>query len=70
MTKKKGFTLVELLVVIAILAVIMLIATPIILNNINSSKEKSYNNQILSFKESAKRYALEYNKEYKALSLS
>ena len=63
MKNKKGFTLVELLVVIAILAVIVLIATPIIISNINSSKEKSYNNQIISFKKGAERYALEYNND-------
>ena len=42
---KKGFTLIELLAVIVILAIIALIATPIILNIIadtkTSSKERS-----------------------------
>ena len=36
---KKGFTLIELLAVIVILAVIALIATPIIMNAINSAKK-------------------------------
>ena len=39
--KNKGFTLIELLAVIVILAIIALIATPIILNIINDSKVES-----------------------------
>lgn len=39
MRSKKGFTLIELLAVIVILAVIALIATPIIMNVISDSKE-------------------------------
>ena len=61
--KRKGFTLIELLVVIAILAVILLIAVPIIIGNIDKSKVKSYENQVALFKEGAKRLALEYNKD-------
>ena len=38
---KKGFTLIELLAVIVILAIIALIATPIILGTINDSKERA-----------------------------
>ena len=38
---KKGFTLIELLAVIVILAVIALIATPIILNMINSARKEA-----------------------------
>ena len=38
---KKGFTLIELLAVIVILAIIALIATPIILNIIDDAKEQS-----------------------------
>ena len=39
--KKNGFTLIELLAVIVILAIIALIATPIILGIINDAKEKA-----------------------------
>ena len=39
--KEKGFTLIELLAVIVILAIIALIATPIILGIIKDSKEES-----------------------------
>lgn len=38
---KKGFTLIELLAVIVILAIIALIATPIILGIINDAREKA-----------------------------
>ena len=54
--KNKGFTLVELLAVIVILAVIALIATPIILNIVNNAKKSAA-------KDSAYGYikAIEYN---------
>ena len=40
MNKKGGFTLIELLAVIVILAIIALIATPIVLNIINDTMSK------------------------------
>ncbi len=39
---KRGFTLIELLAVIVILAIIALIATPIILGIINDARDESY----------------------------
>lgn len=39
--KKKGFTLIELLAVIVILAIIALIATPLVLNIIDNTKKKT-----------------------------
>ncbi|MCI8544918.1 MAG: prepilin-type N-terminal cleavage/methylation domain-containing protein, partial [Bacilli bacterium] len=39
--RKKGFTLIELLAVIVILAVIALIATPIILNIIEKARKSA-----------------------------
>lgn len=39
--KKRGFTLIELLAVIIILAVVALIATPIILNVVDEARESS-----------------------------
>ena len=39
--KKKGFTLIELLAVIVILAIIALIATPIVLSIINDTKDSA-----------------------------
>ena len=50
MKKKKGFTLIELLAVIVVLAIIALIATPIVMNTIEKSKkgaaERSADNYI------------------------
>mgnify|MGYP003304070047 CR=1 FL=1 len=40
--KKKGFTLIELLAVIVVLAIIALIATPIVLNIIESGKKNAF----------------------------
>ena len=40
--KKKGFTLIELLAVIVILAIIALIATPLVLKYIEKSREESF----------------------------
>ena len=42
MKKKKGFTLIELLAVIVILAIIALIATPIVLNLINTVRKGAF----------------------------
>ena len=46
---KKGFTLVELLAVIVILAIIALIATPIILNVIDDAKTKAAKNSAYGY---------------------
>ena len=58
MKKKKGFTLIELLAVIVILAIIMLIATPIILNVIESSKKGSYIESVNGILDAAEKYAV------------
>ena len=47
--KKKGFTLIELLAVIVILAIIALIATPIILNVIDTAKIGAAENSALGY---------------------
>ena len=65
MKGKEGFTLVELLAVIAILAVILVISVPMVISNIDKSKQKSYDNQTKLFVEGAKKYALEYSREVK-----
>ena len=41
---KKGFTLIELLAVIVILAIVALIATPLILNVIEESRKNAFKN--------------------------
>ena len=56
MKYKKGFTLIELLAVIVILAIIALIATPIVLNMINSARKKSAESSAYGFID-----AIEYN---------
>ena len=44
--KEKGFTLIELLAVIILLAIISLIAFPIVLNIINNTKENAFKESI------------------------
>lgn len=56
--KKKGFTLVELLTVIAILAIILLVASPIILNVLEKAKQSSFKNQVLLYVEGVKQKAV------------
>ena len=46
MKKKQGFTLIELLAVIVILAIIALIATPMVLNTIDKAKEGAFEQTI------------------------
>ncbi len=54
MKEKRGFTLIELLAVIVILAVIALIATPIILNIVEKSKKSAFQDSAYGLIESAK----------------
>ncbi len=49
MKNNKGFTLIELLAVIIILAIIALIATPLIMNIINDSREGANKDSALNF---------------------
>ena len=63
MKKKKGFTLIELLAVIVILAIIALIATPIILNVIDESREKSNINSVYNIIKAADLYYTENSLE-------
>ena len=51
---KKGFTLIELLAVIIILAVIALIATPIVLNVVDSAKESARKSSVAGFADAMK----------------
>ena len=50
MKNKKGFTLIELLAVIVILAIIMVIAVPKILNVIDNSKSKAWDENVALIK--------------------
>lgn len=54
MKKRNGFTLIELLAVIIILAVIALIATPIVLNVVDNAKLKSLENSAYGVMDAAK----------------
>ena len=54
--KKKGFTLIELLAVIVILAVIALIATPVIFNTIEKSKKGSFEQTLINIGKGVKLY--------------
>ena len=55
---KKGFTLVELLCVIIIIAVVSVMVFPIVLGNINKSKDKLLKVQIKDVEAAAKKWAL------------
>ena len=56
---KKGFTLIELLAVIIILAVIALIATPVVLNVIENSKKEAFKDSVYGAIDAAKYYYYE-----------
>lgn len=57
---KKGFTLIELLAVIVILAIIALIATPVILGIITDAKEESNQRSIELYADSIKNTVVKY----------
>ena len=57
--KKKGFTLIELLAVIIILAVIALIATPIVLNVVDNARVEANRDSVYGLLDGAKLYYLE-----------
>ena len=56
---EKGFTLIELLAVIVILAVIALIATPIVMNVINKSRQKAAEDSAYGVFEAVRAYHTE-----------
>ena len=59
MKNKKGFTLIELLAVIIILAVIALIATPIVLNVVDNARVEANRDSVYGLLDSAKLYYME-----------
>ena len=57
--KKKGFTLIELLAVIIILAVIALIATPLIMGTITKAKKNAFKDTVYGILKAGENYAAE-----------
>ena len=60
---KKGFTLVELLGVITVLAIIGLIAIPVVNKSIKDSKERAYEAEVKEIEKAAKSWAAEHIEE-------
>ena len=58
MDKKNGFTLIELLAVIVVLAFISLIAIPMIMNVIESSKKGAYEESLRNLIKAAEYYEI------------
>lgn len=58
--KKRGFTLIELLAVIVILAVIALIATPMVLNTINDARKGAAKSSAYSYVEEVETEVVKY----------
>jgi len=71
---KKGFTLVELLSIIIVLGIVIVIAAPIVGNQIKLSENKAYEITVNSIEEAAKRYGttnmLGYSTTEQVLELS
>ena len=65
--KNKGFTLVELLAVIVILALIALIATPIILNVINDVKKQAAKDSAYGYMDAVEKYIVSSELEDKSI---
>ena len=66
--KNKGFTLVELLAVIVILALIALIATPIILNVINDAKKQAAKDSAYGYMDAVEKYIVSSELEGKSIN--
>ena len=60
MKNKNGFTLLELIITVCVLAVILLIAVPLVQNAIGSSKESTYKMIETNLKDGARLYLTEF----------
>ena len=69
LNKKKGFTLIELLAVIVVLAIIALIATPIVMNTIEKSKKGTVIESANNLIKSAEYYILQTKNRYGKVSV-
>ena len=67
--KRQGFTLIELLAVIVVLAIIALIATPIVMNTIESSKKGATIESVRNMVHAAELYFISANPRYGKLNL-
>ena len=67
--KRQGFTLIELLAVIVVLAIIALIATPIVMNTIESSKKGATLESVRNMVHAAELYFISANPRYGKLNL-
>ena len=67
--KRQGFTLIELLAVIVVLAIIALIATPIVMNTIESSKKGATIESVRNMVHAAELYFISENPRYGKLNL-
>jgi len=59
--KKRGFTLVELIAVIVVLSVVALIAVPIVLNQVEKTKEEAYRVSVRGLFDSVNSYLASNN---------
>lgn len=66
---KKGFTLVEVLGVLVILAIILTVTIPVVINNVNNTKEKVWLQTIEHIKEGTKLYLIEYKDDFPDLNV-
>ncbi len=67
--KRQGFTLIELLAVIVVLAIIALIATPIVMNTIESSKKGATIESVRNMVHAAELYFISEDPRYGKLNL-
>ena len=70
MKSKKGFTLIELLAVIVILAVIALIATPLIMNVINDAKKNAAKDSAYGYVKAVENAMVSYMYEHTSANLA
>ena len=63
--KKKGFTLMELLAIISVLAIIVLVATPVVNKIIDNTKKSTFESSVKNMMESINWYLLDkYDGKY------
>ncbi|MFA5696744.1 MAG: prepilin-type N-terminal cleavage/methylation domain-containing protein [Bacilli bacterium] len=66
---KKGFTLVEVLGVLVILTIIFAVTIPLVINNVNNTKEKVWEQTVAHIKEGTKLYLREYKEDFPDLNV-